>query len=91
MTDKTVEIRLLGVPQIRIEERTVTEWRSRKALALFGYLVMNPARQLRSQLATLFWGDSAETTARTNLRIKPPGARRATRSTSLFWRPLPKT
>ena len=69
MTDKTLEIRLLGVPQIRIEGRTVTEWRSRKALALFGYLVMNPKRLLRSQLATLFWGDSPETTARTNLRI----------------------
>ncbi len=91
MTDKTVEIRLLGVPQIRIEERTVTEWRSRKALALFGYLVMNPARQLRSQLATLFWGDSAETTARTNLRINLshlnqllPGCLNITRETVEF-------
>lgn len=91
MTDKTVEIRLLGVPQIRIEERTITEWRSRKALALFGYLVMNPARQLRSQLATLFWGDSAETTARTNLRINLshlnqllPGCLNITRETVEF-------
>ena len=91
MMDKTVEIRLLGVPQIRIEERTVTEWRSRKALALFGYLVMNPARQLRSQLATLFWGDSAETTARTNLRINLshlnqllPGCLNITRETVEF-------
>jgi DNA-binding SARP family transcriptional activator/predicted ATPase len=91
MTDKTVEIRLLGVPQIRIEGRTVTEWRSRKALALFGYLVMNPKRLLRSQLATLFWGDSPETTARTNLRINLshlnqllPGCLNITRETVEF-------
>ncbi len=96
MTDKMLEIRLLGVPQIRIEERTVTEWRSRKALALFGYLVMNPARQLRSHLATLFWGDSAETTARTNLRINLshlnqllPGCFKITRETVEFAPTLP--
>ena len=60
---------LLGGMEIRTEAGAAVPVPARKAAALLAYLALHPDRpQPRARLAALFWEDSAETQARTNLR-----------------------
>ncbi|WP_165794188.1 ATP-binding protein [Deinococcus aerius] len=62
-----LELRVLGPPEVRVdgEARPV---RTRKALALLGYLALEPGPHARETLAALFWPDSAPEVARSSLR-----------------------
>ncbi len=66
-----LKIRLLGGFSVEIDNQPVTKFRSTKSRALLVYLASSPERDhLRSTLATLFWGDYPEKSAKTNLRIE---------------------
>ena len=58
------------------EEAALT-FKTRKALALFVYLVVEGGQQSREKLATLFWPDSDRPHARAMLRYTLTGIRRA--------------
>ena len=60
-------IRLLGPTQVECEGNPVRGFRSRKAIALLGFLVLHPYPISRRQLADLFWRDKLETQGRANL------------------------
>lgn len=64
-----LEISLLGDLRIAVDGRVVTTVRSARAQALLAYLLVHRrAPQSRQHLAFLFWPDSTEGQARTNLR-----------------------
>ena len=63
-----LNFRLLGVPEISIDDSLVSESIAAKGQALLFYLAMTERRQTRSLLAALLWGDVAESAARTSLR-----------------------
>ncbi len=67
----TLSIRLLGGFAVTLDQRPVTDFRSAKTRALLAYLAAQPdLDHPRTRLATLFWGDLADTAASTNLRIE---------------------
>ncbi|MBV7328144.1 AAA family ATPase [Chloroflexi bacterium TSY] len=66
--DGNLRLVLLGNPEIRQDDISVTSSMSSKALALLCYLAMTECSHARATLATLLWGDMPEATARTNLR-----------------------
>ncbi|MCB0109940.1 MAG: NACHT domain-containing protein, partial [Caldilineaceae bacterium] len=54
-----------------VNEQPVTQFRSAKSRALLAYLAAQPDREhARATLATLLWGDLADSNAKTNLRIE---------------------
>ncbi len=57
----------LGTVQIERNGKLVRGFRSRKALALLGYLAVQNQPVPREQLADLFWEDKPEATGRANL------------------------
>ena len=67
----SLEIRLLGGFAVRLNEQSVTAFRSAKSRALLAYLATQPDQDhVRTTLATLFWGDLPDVAAKTNLRIE---------------------
>lgn len=62
-----LSIRLLGAVDIKLDEKPVTGFVSGKAQALLIYLVVTGRACPRATLATLFWGDYGETSARRSL------------------------
>ncbi len=63
-----LKIRLLGTPQVALDEIPVTGFVTRKAEALFYYLAATGRVHARDALATLFWPDTTDTRAKKNLR-----------------------
>lgn len=64
---ETLSIRLLGTVDIRLGEQPVQGFVSSKAQALFFYLAVTRRPVPRATLATLFWGDWDERSARRSL------------------------
>jgi DNA-binding SARP family transcriptional activator/tetratricopeptide (TPR) repeat protein len=95
--ESTLEIRLLGDFAIMREGRPVPGLDSVRLQALLAYLALHHgAPQLRQQVAFLFWLDSSEAQARTNLRNLLHRLRQAwpeahhyldIESRSISWRP----
>ena len=67
MNGHQIQIRLLGPPQVLRDGLPVEGWRSRKALALLGYLALRDGPATRPALAELLWPDSNESRGRANL------------------------
>lgn len=63
----TLELRLLGNPQVRLGGREVKDFISAKVQALFFYLAVTGQSHSRDHLAALFWGNSSETSAKRSL------------------------
>ena len=64
-----VALTLLGPPFVSTTERgTIVPQPGGKVLALLAYLVLEPGRHTREELAGLLWGESSETEARASLR-----------------------
>ncbi|HFC12219.1 MAG TPA: hypothetical protein ENJ56_05190, partial [Anaerolineae bacterium] len=65
---ETLQIYLLGSPQIFIGEQAVTGWPSRAAEAVIAYVVSAETPTPRSKLVDLIWPDSNPKQAQANLR-----------------------
>ncbi|MCB9078200.1 MAG: tetratricopeptide repeat protein [Anaerolineaceae bacterium] len=63
-----LRLKLLGYPEISIDNQPVTDVMPGKAQALLFYLAVTGQTQSRAALAGLLWGDMPEPSARTNLR-----------------------
>ncbi len=63
----TTRFRFLGPPQVEQDGDPILGFRSRKALALLGYLAAQKRPLPRSHLAGLFWEDLPEDRGRANL------------------------
>lgn len=72
----TLHINLLGTPQIYLDNDLMLRFRTRKAQALLIYLAVTNRHWTRDLLATLFWPETDDTTARKNLRDILPSLRR---------------
>lgn len=64
----SLELSALGNLLIRLNGRLLTDLKTRKAEALFLYMVFQPQPVSRTELATLFWADSDPDQAGSNLR-----------------------
>jgi len=62
-----VQLRLLGAIELKKEGEPLRDFRSKKALALLGYLARQAGPVNRSYLAHLFWPDYPEQRGRRNL------------------------
>ncbi len=71
-----LRIKLLGTPEIYQNDQLVPRFRTRKAQALLIYLAATDRRWTRDSLATLFWPETDDATARKNLRDILPSLRR---------------
>jgi DNA-binding SARP family transcriptional activator/predicted ATPase len=65
--EETTRVRLLGVVQVERDGKPVHGFRSRKALALLGYLAVQDQPVSRERLMDLLWEDKAEAQGRNNL------------------------
>jgi DNA-binding SARP family transcriptional activator/tetratricopeptide (TPR) repeat protein len=91
-----LDVVLFGEFRVRSEGSLLAGLRSPRTQALLGYLALHPGTpQARQQVANLFWPDSTEAQARTNLRrelhslragLPDPDAVLAVDQTSLWWR-----
>ena len=63
---ETLELALLGNPEVRLAGQPLARLRSVKSYALLYYLAMTRRAQARTVLAGLFWGDVDEYYARRN-------------------------
>ena len=69
MSISDIQIRLLGGLQINRTEGTETQFRSRRAVALLAFLIVNHNRPVpRTELVELIWPDKTEQQGRSNLR-----------------------
>jgi DNA-binding SARP family transcriptional activator len=66
----TLEITLLGRPQITLDGHFIAEINANKALALFYYLAATGQTHSRLALAGLLWSDLPDEAARRNLRVE---------------------
>jgi DNA-binding SARP family transcriptional activator/tetratricopeptide (TPR) repeat protein len=66
--EKPLNIRLLGAPEVSIEEGHPLRFNTKKSLALLCYLAVEGGRHPRRELAELLWPKSDERHARTDLR-----------------------
>ncbi|RIK43782.1 MAG: hypothetical protein DCC55_04350, partial [Chloroflexi bacterium] len=66
----TLEITLLGRPQIKLEGQIAPAINANKALALLYYLAATGQTHSRQALAGLLWSDLPEEAARRNLRVE---------------------
>jgi DNA-binding SARP family transcriptional activator/tetratricopeptide (TPR) repeat protein len=66
----SLELRLLGRPQLRMNGQPAVEISAHKALALFYYLAATGQTHSRQALAGLLWSDFSEDAARRNLRVE---------------------
>jgi adenylate cyclase len=64
----SLQIRLLGAPEISLGGAPVRGLSSAKAQALLFYLAVSARPHTRAALATLLWGDFPDSAARSNLR-----------------------
>lgn len=72
-----LKVRLLGPTQVTIGDKLVTDqFITRKAEALFYYLVVTQTAHRRDQLAGLLWPDVPEARARKNIRDVLPSLRK---------------
>lgn len=71
----TLKLHLFGMPQLYLDDMPITEFVTRKALALFIYLASNRRPQPRHKLAALLWRDVAEKQAHNSLRRVLPNLR----------------
>lgn len=62
-----VKLYLFGAPRLEIEGQAI-DLNLRKAWGLLSYVVLNAQVHSRDSLATMFWGESDQRTARANLR-----------------------
>ncbi len=69
-TRMTLEILLLGQPQLRLNGQLITEINANKALALLYYLATTQRPHSRQGLAGLLWSELPEESARRNLRVE---------------------
>lgn len=70
---KMLYLNLFGTPDIYLDNPPGLRFRTRKAQALLIYLAVTKRHWNRDTLATLFWPETDDTTARKNLRdILPP-------------------
>lgn len=72
----TLHFYLLGPLHIE-RDGTIIHLPRRKVESLLAYLLLHPEPQSRDQLATLFWGDSADAQARHSLRTALATVRKA--------------
>lgn len=91
-----LQLWLLGTVQVKRDGAPVQGFRSRKALALLGYLAAQDKPVPRERLVDLLWGDKSEARGRANLswvlnRISTllPGCLQADRHTVQFQRAAP--
>lgn len=70
-----LELRFFGTPQITLAGRQLDGFVTRKAQALFIYLVMERQAHMRDRVASLFWRDVADQYARNSLRRILPNLR----------------
>lgn len=92
-----LDIRLLGGVQLRVGGEPIEALRSARARSLLAYLVLHREPvHARQRLASLFWPDSSEAQARTNLRNVLHALRQVhpavdacldVTSTTMQWRP----
>lgn len=66
--DPLLTIKLLGAPQILRQDTPVAGFITRKAEALFYYLIVTQRTHMRDALAALLWADDDQQRARKNLR-----------------------
>lgn len=66
--DKTLVLKLLGSPQISIDEKPITQFISRKAQALLIYIIVTGKLHSRAVLAELFWQNRPSNQSMKNLR-----------------------
>ena len=93
-----LRLRLLGTVHVERDGEPVRGFRSRKALALLGYLAVQDHPIPRERLVDLLWADRTEARGRANLswvlhRISTllPGCLQADRRTVQFQRAAPST
>jgi tetratricopeptide (TPR) repeat protein len=65
--EETTRVRLLGAIQVERDGKPVGGFRSRKALALLGYLAVQDQPVSRERLVDLLWEDKTESQGRNNL------------------------
>jgi DNA-binding SARP family transcriptional activator/predicted ATPase/Tfp pilus assembly protein PilF len=65
--EKTIHVRLLGAVQVERDGKPIEGFRSRKALALLGYLAVQDQPVSRERLIDLLWEDKTESQGRNNL------------------------
>ena len=70
-----LSVACLGPLHIRLGEKSLTGFTTRKALALLVYLVATPGVHTRDTLANLLWSDMPEQQAKKNLRNALPNLR----------------
>lgn len=76
-----IELSLFGPFQTVVDGADVTAFRSDKARALLAYVAAQPeSAHARDALATLFWGEQNDASAKTNLRNVLSNLRKITRS-----------
>lgn len=64
-----LNLSFLGTFQVVLGDKPITKFRSANVQGLFVYVALHPGRALsRDLLATLFWPDEPDSTARTNFR-----------------------
>jgi DNA-binding SARP family transcriptional activator len=92
----TLRLRLLGPAQVEQDGQPLRSFKSRKALALLGYLAVQGKPIPREHLVDLLWGDKSEDRGRANLswtlnRISArlPDCLQADRHTVQFQRAAP--
>lgn len=66
--DGTLQLRLLGSPEVSVNDVSMVEALSSKAQAILYYLAVTGQPQTRSTLAALLWSELPESNARINLR-----------------------
>ncbi|MCP4536430.1 MAG: AAA family ATPase [Chloroflexi bacterium] len=71
-----LSIRLLGTPEITIDQRPITITR-RKSRAILYYVAAHPNPLTRDRLLAFFWPDFDRQTAQQNLRVALSGLRKA--------------
>src|SRR5712691_1264890 len=76
-----LRVAVLGGPRVWHGDSVLT-FPTRKALALFVYLVVEGGRHSREKLAALFWPDSDQSHARAMLRYTLAGIRRTLRDSA---------
>jgi len=64
----SLEIRLFGSIELRVDGAPLTAFISTKAPALIAYLAVSQRPATRDQLAALFWGEMGDADAKNNLR-----------------------
>src|SRR5688572_4971435 len=64
------QIRLLGTVQVEVAAEPIRNFRTRKSLALLGYLIRQEGPVSRSHLADLLWTNNSESQGRRNLSHK---------------------